>query len=41
MNIPVTTRYVVVWLTALPNAGADAYSQAGFKQAITEVSFTG
>jgi hypothetical protein len=38
---PVKTRYVVVWLTALPYAPADAYSQAGYKQAITEVAFTG
>jgi hypothetical protein len=38
---PVSTRYVVVWLTALPHAAADAYSDAGYKQAITEVSFTG
>ncbi len=35
------TRYVVVWLTALPHADADAYSEAGYKQGITEVSFTG
>ncbi len=41
VRTPITTRYVVVWLTALPKAGADAYSDAGFKQAITEVSFTG
>lgn len=40
VNDPVATRYVVVWLTALPNEGADAYSQAGYKQGITEVSFT-
>jgi hypothetical protein len=38
---PIRTRYVVVWFTALPHANADTYSGAGFKQAITEVSFTG
>lgn len=41
VGTPVTTRYVVVWLTALPKADADAYSHAGFKQGVTEVSFTG
>jgi hypothetical protein len=38
---PIETQYVVVWLTALPYAAADAYSGAGYKQGITEVSFTG
>ncbi|WP_225832706.1 protein kinase family protein [Streptomyces sp. NK08204] len=39
----VKTRYVLVWLTAVPNSGYDAaaYAGAGFKQAITEVKFTG
>lgn len=37
---PVSTRYVVVWLTTVPHAAADAYSDAGYKQGITEVSFT-
>ncbi|MZD09546.1 serine/threonine protein kinase [Streptomyces sp. SID5785] len=38
---PVRTRYVLVWLTALPHAGQDGYSSAGYKQGITEVKFTG
>ncbi|MEU1623990.1 protein kinase family protein [Streptomyces sp. NPDC020096] len=40
---PVSTRYVVVWLTAVPNSPEDSttYSGAGYKQAITNVSFTG
>ncbi|MFE6889889.1 protein kinase family protein [Streptomyces sp. NPDC057694] len=38
---PVKTRYVLVWLTALPHAGQDGYSQAGYKQGITDVKFTG
>ncbi|MFI7005760.1 protein kinase family protein [Streptomyces sp. NPDC050145] len=38
---PVRTRYVLVWLTALPHAGQDGYSGAGYKQGITEVKFTG
>jgi len=40
---PVKSRYVLVWLTALPYSGADSanYSYAGYKQAITNVKFTG
>ncbi|WP_328748723.1 protein kinase family protein [Streptomyces sp. NBC_00285] len=40
---PVKSRYVLVWLTALPYSGADSanYSDAGYKQAITNVKFTG
>lgn len=38
---PVSTRYVLVWLTALPKAGQDGYSNAGYKQGITDVKFTG
>ena len=40
---PVKSRYVLVWLTAMPYSGADSanYSQPGYKQAITEVKFTG
>jgi serine/threonine protein kinase len=40
---PVKTRYVLVWLTAVPFSGNDpsAYSGSGYKQAITEVKFTG
>ncbi|MFF3908180.1 protein kinase family protein [Streptomyces sp. NPDC001848] len=39
----VKTQYVLVWLTAVPYSEADpsAYSDAGYKQAITEVKFTG
>ncbi|MFI6207265.1 serine/threonine protein kinase [Streptomyces sp. NPDC051041] len=40
---PVRSRYVLVWLTALPYSGDDPanYSNPGYKQAITEVKFTG
>jgi serine/threonine protein kinase len=40
---PVKSRYVLVWLTALPYSGDDSanYSWAGYKQAITNVKFTG
>ena len=40
---PVKSRYVLVWLTALPYSGADPsnFSDPGYKQAITEVKFTG
>ena len=40
---PVKSRYVLVWLTALPYSGSDPanYSDAGYKQAITNVKFTG
>ncbi|KAA0933623.1 MULTISPECIES: protein kinase family protein [Streptomyces] len=37
----VKTRYVLVWITAVPNAPGDQFSSAGFKQAITDVKFTG
>ncbi|MEU5097842.1 serine/threonine protein kinase [Streptomyces sp. NPDC020996] len=40
---PKTSRYVLVWLTAMPYSGDDSanFSYAGYKQAITEVKFTG
>ncbi|MGP4008057.1 protein kinase family protein [Streptomyces sp. 4N124] len=40
---PVKSRYVLVWLTAMPYSGEDSanYSSAGYKQAITDVKFTG
>ncbi|MCH5672619.1 serine/threonine protein kinase [Streptomyces gilvus] len=38
---PVKSRYVLVWFTALPYAPGDAYSDAGYKQAITDLKFTG
>ncbi|MFD7713325.1 serine/threonine protein kinase [Streptomyces sp. NPDC059785] len=37
----VKTRYVLVWITAAPYAGKDDFSGAGYKQAITDVKFTG
>lgn len=37
----VKTQYVLVWITDVPSAPADDYSSAGYKQAITEVKFTG
>ncbi|MGW2084060.1 serine/threonine protein kinase [Streptomyces sp. NPDC001880] len=38
---PVKTRFVLVWLTDMPNSPADQYSGAGYKQAITDVKFMG
>jgi serine/threonine protein kinase len=38
---PVNTRYVLVWITAMPQAAGDQNSGAGYKQAITDVKFTG
>lgn len=38
---PVKSRYVLVWFTALPYAQGDTYSNAGYKQAITDLKFTG
>ncbi|MDQ0582147.1 protein kinase family protein [Streptomyces rishiriensis] len=38
---PVKTRYVLVWITAAPRSGQDEYSREGYKQAITDVKFTG
>ncbi|WP_328361061.1 protein kinase family protein [Streptomyces sp. NBC_00445] len=40
---PEKSRYVLVWLTAMPYSGEDSanYSSAGYKQAITDVKFTG
>ncbi|MGF0174753.1 protein kinase family protein [Streptomyces sp. Marseille-Q5077] len=37
----VKTQYVLVWLTAMPHADGDQYSGSGFKQAITDLKFTG
>lgn len=37
----VKTRYVLVWLTDVPRANGDQFSRAGYKQAITDVKFTG
>ncbi|MFC8422428.1 protein kinase family protein [Streptomyces sp. NPDC057236] len=38
---PLKTRYVLMWITDVPNAPSDGYSGAGYKQAITEVTFKG
>ncbi|MGZ2360269.1 protein kinase family protein [Streptomyces sp. 372A] len=38
---PVKSRYVLLWLTAVPHADGDQYSGAGYKQGITDVSFLG
>ncbi|MBQ0827750.1 protein kinase family protein [Streptomyces tagetis] len=38
---PAKSRYVLLWITALPYAPADGYSSAGYKQAITDVTFKG
>ncbi|WP_030938921.1 protein kinase family protein [Streptomyces sp. NRRL S-646] len=38
---PVKSRYVLVWFTALPYAPGDSYSDPGYKQAVTDLKFTG
>ncbi|MFF5701679.1 serine/threonine protein kinase [Streptomyces sp. NPDC012794] len=38
---PVKTRYVLVWITAMPYAPDEDYSKAGYKQGITDVKFKG
>ncbi|QKW07804.1 serine/threonine protein kinase [Streptomyces sp. NA04227] len=38
---PVKTRYVLVWMTAAPYSEGDEFSKAGYKQGVTEVTFTG
>ncbi|WP_320782385.1 protein kinase family protein [Streptomyces sp. CRN 30] len=37
----VKTQYVLLWITAVPNAPSDGYSSAGYKQAVTNVTFKG
>ncbi|QKW28418.1 serine/threonine protein kinase [Streptomyces seoulensis] len=37
----VKTRYVLLWITDVPMAPSDGYSGAGYKQAVTDVKFTG
>ncbi|MFE0374015.1 serine/threonine protein kinase [Streptomyces inhibens] len=37
---PTKARYVVAWITAMPYAPRDEFSDPGFKQGVTEVSFT-
>ncbi|MFF8269786.1 serine/threonine protein kinase [Streptomyces sp. NPDC016562] len=38
---PVKTRYVLLWITAMPSAPQDNFSSAGYKQGITDVKFSG
>ncbi|MFJ9657657.1 serine/threonine protein kinase [Streptomyces griseoflavus] len=38
---PQKTRYVLVWITAMPYAPGDTYSSAGYKQGITDLKFIG
>jgi hypothetical protein len=33
-------RFVLVWVTAVPDSPADGYSGSGYKQAITDIKFT-
>ncbi|WP_369247780.1 serine/threonine protein kinase [Streptomyces sp. R41] len=37
----VKSQYVLLWVTAMPRAAGDQYSGDGYKQAITDVKFTG
>ncbi|MGC9498068.1 protein kinase family protein [Streptomyces sp. WG7] len=38
---PLKTQYVLLWITAVPSAPSDGYSGAGYKQAVTDVTFKG
>ncbi|MFJ6720790.1 MULTISPECIES: protein kinase family protein [unclassified Streptomyces] len=38
---PVKTRYVLLWITAMPKSGPYEYSGAGYKQAVTDVALSG
>ncbi|PCG83300.1 serine/threonine protein kinase [Streptomyces sp. WZ.A104] len=38
---PVSTRFVLVWITDVPRSPADSYSRDGYKQGVTDVQFTG
>lgn len=38
---PVKTQYVLLWITDVPYAPGDNFSGSGYKQAITDVTFTG
>ncbi|MEU2953368.1 protein kinase family protein [Streptomyces xanthochromogenes] len=40
-STPVKSRYVLLWITAMPDSPKDEYSRAGHKQAITDVKFAG
>ncbi|MEU8654278.1 protein kinase family protein [Streptomyces sp. NPDC048737] len=37
----VKSQYVLLWITAVPYAPTDGFSSSGYKQAITDVKFTG
>ncbi|MFH9858729.1 serine/threonine protein kinase [Streptomyces sp. NPDC017202] len=37
----VKTQYVLLWITAVPYAPTDGFSGSGYKQAVTDVKFTG
>ncbi|MDK1476907.1 protein kinase family protein [Streptomyces sp. 549] len=41
LDKPIRTRYLVVWFTAVPYSSADGFSGAGYRQALSDVSFTG
>lgn len=41
MKEPARSRYVLLWMTAMPYSGQDGVSGAGYKQGITDVKFTG
>ncbi|UUN27994.1 protein kinase family protein [Streptomyces sp. FIT100] len=41
MKEPVNSRYVLLWMTAMPYSPQDGVSGAGYKQAITDVKFSG
>ncbi|PRH81168.1 serine/threonine protein kinase [Streptomyces solincola] len=38
---PVKSRYVLMWITAMPYSGQDGYSSPGYKQGVADVRFTG
>ncbi|MFG2093127.1 serine/threonine protein kinase [Streptomyces sp. NPDC048612] len=40
LDKPAKTRFVVVWITAMPFAQSDGYTDPGYRQGVTEVSFT-
>lgn len=41
VETPVKTRYVLLWITAMPHSSTYEYSDPGYKQGITDVKFTG
>ncbi|MCF6522199.1 protein kinase family protein [Streptomyces sp. JJ36] len=41
LSRPQSVRHVVLWLTALPKAPSDDFSSSGYKQGVSEVTFTG